>query len=693
MPLGERGRGIRDARFLLLLFFLALLVRGAYAWRIRDLPTQHALVVDARRYDEWARRIVAERAWMPREVFTQPPLYPYFLAAVYAVSGGSRVAVRLLQELAGAATVVLLAVAALRLFGPLAGRVAGLLAALYGPFVFYAPLLLKNTLTLLAEAAFLVLMIPGGDAERPRRRRLLAAGFCLGLAALLQENLLLLPPFVVLFLLLQTGRGRIGSAVALAAGTALAIAPVTLLNYHTGGELLLTSSQGGMNLYIGNARGASGTFSAFSAGSQHPDQQKADARKLAAGFASRDAGRPVEPDSLSPGRVSSILRREAWRQIRQNPAAWARLLLRKSRLCWNAYEIPDAEGYHVYRRVAGAVSWPWIGFGLVAPLGLTGLVLAWRHDRRTRGRPARGTVLLAFLIAGSWLSLLPFFVLGRYRLPVVPFLIPCAGFAVACLADLVQRRSSRELAAASAGLAVLFLAVCWPAYSEADMRVHDSAIWFNLGSAAIRWAEAEHAAFRRGLPASPASAVEHLQRAAGLAAEAATDLRQAVAGDPGFVVARMELAVALHRRGFYLASGGAFEPALGAYEASRRELQPLLADLTAPAADTGRDLPELAPQGRQLLATLDANTAGALINLGARRIEAGDLDGAAAALRRAIALAPSSPEAYGNLGLCLLRKGERAASREAFTRALALAGAAAPPERTAFYRRGLELAR
>src|SRR5206468_123686 len=88
------------------------------------------------------------------------PLYPYLLAAVYAPTHGSRTAMRLLQAVAGAATAVLLAIAAARLFGAAAGRATGILAALSGPFIFYAPLLLKTTFTLLAEAAFLLLLLP-----------------------------------------------------------------------------------------------------------------------------------------------------------------------------------------------------------------------------------------------------------------------------------------------------------------------------------------------------------------------------------------------------------------------------------------------------------------------------------------------------------------------------------------------------
>jgi 4-amino-4-deoxy-L-arabinose transferase-like glycosyltransferase len=610
-----------SGRFLVLLFLFALLVRGAYAWKIRDLPSQHALVMDARRYDELAHHIVQE-GWMPRSVFYQAPLYPYVLAAVYAPTGGSRAAVRLLQAVAGAATAVLLALAAARLFGDAAGRAAGVLAALYGPFVFYVPLLLKTTLTLSGEAVFLLLLVPPRahpprpGSMRPGPGRLLLAGAALGVTALLQENLLLLAPFTVLFLLAVPGAGgrsRLAAACAFVAGTALAVAPVTLLNYRAGGELVLTSSQGGMNFYIGNSRGASGTYAGLGGGSQDPQQQEADAQRLASRLASRDSGRPVEPAVLTPGEVSSIFRRETLRQIRAAPAEWLRLLAWKTRLFWNAYELPDAEGYRVYRTLAGAVTWPWLGFGLVAPLGLLGLVLAWRSGPEG----ARGALLLALLTAGVCLSVVLFFVFGRYRLPAVPFLIPPAGFAVVTVAGLVRRRAVRELAPVAVGLAVLMLAVGLPAFTAGERNGHDTAVWFNLSSAALRWAEEEDAAFHAGLSGGPPSeaAVAHLDRAIELSGEAAGDLARVETDNPGFLVARVQRAVALHRRGVYLASGGALEPALASYGAARQELVQL-----GPAlADARQDLPELVVQAREVLAAIDANSARALANLEGKR--------------------------------------------------------------------------
>jgi hypothetical protein len=216
-----------ERRILLLVFAVALAVRLGFAWEIRDLPTQHRLVMDAQRYDELARQIL-DGGWRPREAFYQAPLYPYLLAAAYAASGRSLLAVRLLQCLVGALTAVLAALAGARLAGGGArggedgGRdspagedesarrrlaligLAGLLAALYAPAVFYAPLLLKTVPLLFLESAALVALLPP-SGRAPSAARCLAAGCLLGGAALLQETLLVLVPAGGFFVLAATG--------------------------------------------------------------------------------------------------------------------------------------------------------------------------------------------------------------------------------------------------------------------------------------------------------------------------------------------------------------------------------------------------------------------------------------------------------------------------------------------------------
>src|SRR5260370_26026269 len=100
--------------------------------------------MDAQRYDQLARDIL-DHGWRPREAFYQAPLYPYLLAAVYAMSGRSLTAMRLAQALVGALTAAFTGLAGGRLWERAAGdaadrrqvvaaaAIAGALAALHAP--------------------------------------------------------------------------------------------------------------------------------------------------------------------------------------------------------------------------------------------------------------------------------------------------------------------------------------------------------------------------------------------------------------------------------------------------------------------------------------------------------------------------------------------------------------------------------
>lgn len=748
-------------------FAAGLLVRLLYAHEVRDLPTQHELVMDAQRYDALARGIL-DSGWRPREPFHQAPLYPYLLAAVYALSGRSLAAMRLAQAVLGALTAVLAAVAATRLYESrgqrgqeergapdrrlAAAAIAGGLAVLYAPAVFYTPLLLKTVPALFLESAALVLLLPP-HGSRLSAGRGLAAGLVLGAAALLLENLLLLVPAAALFVLIAERRqasfpdgargGRLAMAtganasraagvapvVALIAGAALALAPAALLNHAAGGGFLLTSSQGGMNFFIGNSRGANGTFVPMFSGNQSPEREPDEARRLAAPFAARErdqsAARLAASPALGPAEVSGVLWRETWREIAADPATWLRLMLRKLRLFWNAYEIPDAEGFRVYRRESVLLRFDPVVFGLVAPLAALGLLAALRRPgpaAQASGGPAAGpqrcaALLLATLGASACASVLLFFVLGRYRIAVVPYLLPLAAAGIIELIEIAKLgKTARGRARPALDLALLAgvgLAVNLPCFSADEVRRHDAAIEYNLGAAADRWSAACFADFQRlGAAAGTASpagggagsaeaARRRLVQAARLASRAAGYLDEAARGSPGFFAAEIEWANAVERRGSCFAAAGDFARAAADFSVARERLLGALA-----ASRAGAD-PELDRAARRMLATLATATATALSNQAVQLIAAGRLEQAGATLSRAAALAPALPAPHGSLGLywyelgmAARRRGAEAEarrlfrqSREAYRQAVLLAGAAGRPDLVALYGDGLELAK
>lgn len=478
----------------------------------------------------------------------------------------------------------------------------------------------------------------------------LGAGLALGLSAQLRENALALVPFAVAAAWLwppaprapgpmDSARRRLAVGAALVAGVALALVPTVAANRRASGEWLATSSQGGMNFLIGNARGATGSYSPLDRGSQDPDEERADARRLAARIleARRPPGdgAPVDPAALSPATVSRTLWSEGWREIAAAPGGWLHLVARKVRLFWNRYEIPDAEGYDLYRRRSPTLRLAAVDLGWVAPLALAGLVLGLggrgREGRASvggrrvepdpadgpRGQPhpalqrqttsgprdralaaidiagRRSAVLtLALLAAGVCLSVIAFFVFARYRLPVVVFLLPLAGYGAVALADRVRRRRWRAVAAGLVAVAAGLLAVVPPAFGRDELARQEAILRFNLATAGLRSAEplvdralagaqagprsggeseASTGAEKGAAPAAPRG--DDLAQAAELLSGAIRELDGALVEHPGFAAARVTRGVARHRLGNLRLLAGDPERALREYLAAREDLR------------------------------------------------------------------------------------------------------------------------
>src|SRR5262249_27368747 len=148
------------------------------------------LLLDAEYYDRKAREIAAGDWLSGREVFTMSPLYPYFLAAIYSVAGGSVAAARFRQHVLGGATCGRLARVGIRLAGPAAGVVSGMVAATYGLLVFSESTLENEFLVLfLNTLATWLLLNPDRTGWRWRT---IAAGSCLGASVLVRPNAMLL---------------------------------------------------------------------------------------------------------------------------------------------------------------------------------------------------------------------------------------------------------------------------------------------------------------------------------------------------------------------------------------------------------------------------------------------------------------------------------------------------------------------
>ena len=474
----------RELWKLVLLLALALVPRLAFFVRHQESPVFHAPIMDARYHDEWARAILSgEESDWSREVYFRAPLYPYVLAGIYAVSGGSiRVAV-LVQHLVGAATVVLVYLLARRLFAEPVAWVAGLAAAAYWPLVYFEGDLLIETTFLFLNLAALLLLDVGWCAAR--RAVLLAAGVVFGLAAVARPTILLFLPFLPLAFLAARlpggprragGPGWVAAALLVWAGAALPIAPVIVRNWVVGRDVVPIASQGGVNFWIGNnpesdgqtaiAPGTRGDWM----GGYHDTIRMAE---------------QAEGRRLKPSEVSRHYFRKGWDFLVSSPGESLPLLWRKTAAFFGAGERANNKYIYFFWNRFGLASWPLLGFWIVGPLGLAGALLLLR-------RAGRFAALQLFLVTYS-AGVIAFFVNARFRLPIVPVLIVFAAYAAVHVVRSLRTRGWRGAGAlVLPGVLAVLVNLDWLRFQE-HTAVVDAVSLFTLGNAHMRNGDDEQA--------------------------------------------------------------------------------------------------------------------------------------------------------------------------------------------------------
>ncbi len=415
-------------RWLVGVFLLALTWRAVAWWQISGEWFFEFRIGDAAAYHDWARDIAAGN-WIGERAFYQAPLYPYCLGLVYATLGESRLVVTALQCVGGALAALLLCDAGWRWFSKRIGVMSGIALGVYAPAIFFDLLIQKASLDLLLVCWLLWLLSRAAVAPRPRTFGVL--GIVSGLLALNRENALVWIVFLGIWLAFRVlGEPEAGGGAALwrrptlrrllplglfVAGVLLVLSPVAVRNRWVSGEWHLTTSQFGPNFYIGNHAAATGLYEPLVAGHGEARYERSDAEQLAELSLGRE---------LSPAEVSAYWTCQAMEYIRREPAAWGRLMLRKVGLFWNHVELMDTEDLDTYADDALALRVPgrWLNFGLVAVLAVPGVWCGWRRFSGVR--------LLVGLVLVYAVSVVLFYLMGRYRLPVVPPLMLLAATGV-----------------------------------------------------------------------------------------------------------------------------------------------------------------------------------------------------------------------------------------------------------------------
>ena len=635
-----------------LVFLVALAIRAAYLLDIRGTPLSQLLLIDSETYDRLARLILAGN-FEGEEVYAMNPLYPYFLALIYAIGGGARMLVLVVQAGLDAASCAMIAWLGLRFFGTGTALIAGLGAAFYGPLVFYSGALLTPTLILFLLLVAFVLLARWIDEGRGRL--CFWAGVCLGFAALGRGSNALLVPLLLIAFRAHAGSWRraLGPWLRVFVGATLVVGVLVVRNRIVEDRFVPISANVAA-FYLGHNPEATGIYQmpSFTTGAAFKDEV----------WGTRDALSRRLGRELTLAEASSWLVREGISFATHHPLEEAKLLALKFYYFWNRTESATNLSYYFARDFSSVLRGVPLGFGVVAPLALLGILL---NRRRWREH-----VFLHVFWLNGLLTALIFFVSAEYRIPALPPLLLFAANAPLIVAGWLGWRMQRHGPGDTASARVMAHSLTKNVLVAGGCLVA-FALFCNARDERMRFQSLKRVDYLNfGV----------LYKEKGDLDGAESMFRRSLAIDAKYAPAYAELADIEHRRGNEL------EAARLAAEA--RRYRPAESPAPTPGAPDVQGLMLQAgtlyqakqyPEALKLFTAIRNHAAAihdaelgrsALNNIGLCKFQMGELDTAAIVFQSLMAEAPTYVKPVNNLAKVRLAEGQKAEAAALFRKAL-----------------------
>lgn len=463
-----------EVRILLGILVAGVLLRALYLAEIVDAPGFTAPQVDADYHDYWARALVSGDFTPPplhadpaltETPYFRPPGYPYFLAFIYLLTDSSYFAARVAQMGLGLLSAGVAFCFGRCWFGARMALIFAALVATYWGFIYFEGDLLEPalfsilTLILLWDLSLWTKPVTFAHSLR--------SGALLGLCALVRPNVLLFAPAIAIWVIWVAHGGRMersdssgwgrawsrqGSLrgiVGLASATALTIAPITLRNYLVGQDFVPISANAGINLLLGNNPNADGLMSAsvpgvgeFDTCFDYPALVRA---------AETQVGH-----SLKYSEASAHFTQQAWQHIKGHPLQTLKATWRKALLFWGPLEVGNNREDELERAHSAVLSRIPGSFATATSLALIGALSLVLRRKEGDERRLRVAALVALFILTYFLSNLPYFAAGRFRMPVVPALFFFGAIGLERMSRYALARDYRGLAPWVLGLGVTY---------------------------------------------------------------------------------------------------------------------------------------------------------------------------------------------------------------------------------------------
>jgi 4-amino-4-deoxy-L-arabinose transferase-like glycosyltransferase len=360
------------------------------------------------------------------------PGWPLLLGGLYRLFGTSPLVAMLANAVLDAATAALVGVLGARLFRRKIGLVAGGLYAFWPGMVFLCATHMSESLFNLLLVGTLLLTTVACGAGSRRTLWFAAAGLCLGGAAMVKAEPLMMSP--ALLLTLWIGRRSradfLRAAAAFFLVTAAVLTPWTIRNWVAFDRFLPTAASGGIGVYLANHPGATG------------GQDLRANRALQQRFRRRNAAETAIARN-------DVGWRDAWEFVRAHPQEEIRIVANKLRLTYSG----DARGAKLVRGLGPEENWHlgaevWRRLRLTADgywFAMLGLALVGLGTLRSWPPTAAPLLLLGVIV--PWFCLHVVFLGGpRYHVPQIPAIALLAALGVdAIVAGAKKRRSGSEV--------------------------------------------------------------------------------------------------------------------------------------------------------------------------------------------------------------------------------------------------------
>ena len=370
------------------------------------------------------------------------PFYLYFLTLFKKIFGADWAFVKIIQAFLGSLISLLIFSLGFRLFQKTAGLLAAIIYALYGNVIILESTLEPTVFIILFNllAIYFLLLAKDNFRSSPQSMALtLIGGFFVGLSIITKPNALLFLPLGIGWLLFfptgtLTVNKRLAQALVFCASALAVVAPVTIRNYVKLNDFVLVTADAGKVFYHGSSKAATALDRAtlpdidlIVEGSTEPDFAHVLFRKAAGKLTGK---------AISPSESSHFWTQRTLSDIYDDPSQYIRRALKKFGFFFSDYEIHYIASAHMeYKK---SLSFPFITYGIIASLGVLGMLLASKRFRQ---------LFLVYGAIGVYLSAcLLFLVQSRYRTPAVPYLCLFAGSAIYSLKEMICAKSLKTFA-------------------------------------------------------------------------------------------------------------------------------------------------------------------------------------------------------------------------------------------------------